>query len=717
LARRDESINDGATPVILFLELRAYARDCELQPRSIRDYLTDLIKSQYQVDIPGSTLEYLLTAGRLGVAFDGLDELPVVAQRRTIRDSIEAFATRYSLAPIIVTSRLVGYEHAALSLDSFNHLQLASFDNEQVEEYAALWFSVDGRYSDADLDRTVEAFISESLSAPDLRVNPLMLGLMCVLYRGQGYIPRNRPELYRQCATFLFETWDRHRGIVTEKPFERLVRPALRELAYWIYTNPNLQRGVPYEAAIRKTTKFLVDLDFGDEILAEDAARSFIDFCRGRAWVFTDVGTDASDRDVFAFTHRTFLEFFTAERILDRTETTGALLRVLRPRIYAAEWDVVPQLAIQIHEERHLRSADKCLKQLIETAPDAMSRSNALGFDVRALQAVIPSPSTTGEIVAAVFEELGTAYNYYRSSIKAGQTPDPGPLQTAQDMFLGLFRCDAEARTAVADAIQAALARWLALGPKDELAVLACELALSGHLVAEDALRLSISEQRVWWMERLHRLADSLEGSLTAITLALPSCAALRCAVGRSDISDLVSTHGIPGLFWTPRATLHMHALHSAAQQILTGNARSDDATAVGTTLCAAPTPWISEHVLGGLVLSWSDFRRTEPAGAGMTASTLLLCALVEPALDGPQHPSSWPGIALLDSVNEGLMSDLRAEERALTLAERILLARGEPDEADEMRGELHAAGYEPACIEALEGWIRRDISFVRRES
>ena len=48
------------------------------------------------------------------------------------------------------------------------------------------------------------AFISESASVADLRSNPLMLALLCILYRGAGSLPRNRTEVYEQCASMLY---------------------------------------------------------------------------------------------------------------------------------------------------------------------------------------------------------------------------------------------------------------------------------------------------------------------------------------------------------------------------------------------------------------------------------------------------------------------------------------------------------------------------------
>ena len=119
-----------------------------------------------------------------------------------------------------------------------------------------------------------------------------MLGLMCNIYRGENYIPRNRPDVYRKCAEMLFERWDSSREIPINFHFEDDIRPVMAYLAYWIYGDINLREGVIETDLITKTADYLLSHRFEDRYQAERAARNFIDFCRGRAWIFTEVGAD-----------------------------------------------------------------------------------------------------------------------------------------------------------------------------------------------------------------------------------------------------------------------------------------------------------------------------------------------------------------------------------------------------------------------------------------
>ncbi|EAM53318.1 NACHT domain-containing protein [Crocosphaera watsonii WH 8501] len=138
------------------------------------------------------------------------------------RDDIESFANFYPSVPILVTSREVGYKEAPLNEEIFNSFSLGSFNDEQVKEYTEKWFKVTIEETENKRTKKVEAFLNESKGVPDLQKNPLMLGLMCNIYRGEGYIPRNRPDVYAKCADMLFERWDKRRDIKLPIPIQKI---------------------------------------------------------------------------------------------------------------------------------------------------------------------------------------------------------------------------------------------------------------------------------------------------------------------------------------------------------------------------------------------------------------------------------------------------------------------------------------------------------------
>jgi len=261
------------------------------------------------------------------------------------------------------------------------------------------WFDRDEDYSPEQKIQKANAFFSDSALVPDLRSNPLMLGLMCNLYRVEGYIPRNRPEVYGKCSIMLFERWDKSRDILVPLPFEEHIRPAMQDLAYWIYSNEELQGGVTEHDLIERTADYLCRWVFDDPHKAKFAACDFIRFCTGRAWVFTDTGTTREGERLFQFTHRTFLEYFTACYIVSVHPTPESLVSSLIDRIKKGEWDVVAQLAFQIQNKQVHGAADELLSLLLAAKPtDQPLGREVLSFAVRSLEFLVPTPRVRRDV-------------------------------------------------------------------------------------------------------------------------------------------------------------------------------------------------------------------------------------------------------------------------------------------------------------------------------
>ena len=223
------------TPLLVIL--REFGSQKKLSNCSLIQFLSLQAASRYQLEPPPGAFEYLLLNGRALIIFDGLDELLETSFRQEVTANVEAFCRLYPAVPALVTSREVGYEQAPLDENTFTLCRLSPFDDSQVSEYAHKWFDRDEDYTVQQRQQKAKAFITESSLVPDLRGNPLMLGLMCNLYRVEGYIPKNRPEVYGKCSLMLFERWDKARDILVPLPFEEHIRPAMQDLAYWIYSN------------------------------------------------------------------------------------------------------------------------------------------------------------------------------------------------------------------------------------------------------------------------------------------------------------------------------------------------------------------------------------------------------------------------------------------------------------------------------------------------
>jgi hypothetical protein len=373
---------DSGAPVPFIVVLRTFAD----QQLSILEHLEARLSIHYQCAPPPGVVEGLLLSGRAVVIFDGLDELIDTSKRRTITERVELFSLRYPLTKVLVTSRRVGYDEAAMDPSVFEVFELAEFSAENVERYVRNWFVQVEGLEEARAITTTDSFIAESGAVSDLRKNPLMLALMCIIYRGQHWIPRNRPDVYEHCATLLFNKWDSSRQIYVDLKAGAYVDSAIKHLAYWMFTDASGAQGVTESQLKREASKFLAPA-FGSPIEAQVAADQFVSFCRGRAWVLTDTGTTADGEGLFSFTHRTFMEYFAAYELTRRNDGPEKIAKELLPHVAAAEWEIVAELAVQISNKHSRDGAARILRAMLKDKRyrSPVSRHNIGSFAFRCL--------------------------------------------------------------------------------------------------------------------------------------------------------------------------------------------------------------------------------------------------------------------------------------------------------------------------------------------
>ncbi|MGW7464277.1 NACHT domain-containing protein [Streptomyces xantholiticus] len=433
--------NSDSRPIPFLVTLRDFASQ-DPPERSVLGHIEHTLEVIYQCPPPKGLISRLLLSGSALVIFDGLDELIDTAWRAEVTAIVERFCTEYPMVKVLVTSRLVGYDQARLDDHYFVRYRVGGFDTGRVGEYVRKWFAQEGGISRQEAQALSAAFMSESASVSDLRANPLMLALMCILYRGEGSIPRNRPEVYEQCAGLLFRKWDARRRIHTELRARPHVEPALRHLAHWLFSRQETESAVTHSGLIRETAKFLHGRGFESIDEAKEAAEEFVDFCKGRAWVFSDAGTTARGEALYTFTHRTFLEYFTAAHLSSVSDTPEKLAKLLAPRVTKEEWEVVAELAVQMKDRSVDQGATRIYRSLLSdrryTAVD--SRSNLLCFLAACLESVDPPPAVVRELCRNCLSHL------FRGSMNEQQFYAP---------LLMLIRCSGTYREIVASEITA----------------------------------------------------------------------------------------------------------------------------------------------------------------------------------------------------------------------------------------------------------------------
>ncbi|WP_157386797.1 NACHT domain-containing protein [Nocardia terrae] len=507
---------------------------------SIKDYIEMQCAAIYSIDVPDNAIEYILLNGRSIVFFDGLDELLDTSDRRKIVTAVEGFAVRYPTVRMVVTSRNVGYDEAALNSEMFSVSKLGSFNLERTRQYVEKWFALDESIEPARIDSISNAFLVDSSFVSDLTSNPLMLSLMCGIYAFEGYIPRNRPDVYEKCALLLFERWDKQRGIAAAIPFDAHVQSAIRSIAFEIFTQSESSAVIRRDRLITYVKAYLLQKRFEDELEAEQAAIDFIDFCKGRAWVLTDLGSE-----VYGFTHRTFLEYFSASHFVRTNAAPERLLDRLWDRICRAEWDVVCQLSLQILGKTVDDGADDFLEQLISsrypTLSDFDERRNALSFCLRALSFIVPRPQIVREIVHAVI-----AYHYLCIEL-AEKDSKIGYLNVSETTPVVLIpSVAAENRTLVSRCIFERLMVLLQENPDDQVA-----LSLGLYLPEFESFTSEVIDPSAdqAWRSLCLSFTSAAQEFLERQALTHSWAAQRLYLLGRISMEELLTRFGLTALF------------------------------------------------------------------------------------------------------------------------------------------------------------------------
>ncbi len=588
------------TPILV--TLRQYGADRKERRCSLLEFIETEAKTTYQQpSVPQQAFHYLLLTGRAMVIFDGLDELLDTSYRQEIRSDIELFCHLYPSVPILVTSREVGYGQAPLNQNLFNVFRIAPFKDDQVQAYVQKWFAI------ADAEDIVatrrqgiaEKFLKDSLIVPDLRTNPLMLALLCTIYREEGYIPRYRPDVYEKCALMLFERWDKSRHIYMPPLPEEHVRPLMEYLANWIYKDEQLRAGITTMELAMKATEYLHYWLYEDQCKAERTAREFIAFCTGRAWVFTDTGTQKDGENLYQFAHSTFLEYFAASHLVRASRAPDGLLVVLMPHIIKEEWDVMAQLAFQLYSKQNVGAGDELLMTLVEKSCGNTSKAglNLLSFATRCLQFIILRPQVRRAITEACVDwcitwgceqlEKGVSQEN-EMTLRDNETLRPISL------FKDLDNIIPENRITVTDTLSELLIKCVNSGYKNRT-IIAMEIVL------------------YWEKDIFVNIANNIYNTSKDSILKVYPESLLLCQAGvwrkRLHVKELINWHGVKSLFRDSHFIINessgITSIFSSVHWIaeLNGKKRLDSPDwellkDVGSILLSHPLPWIKREDL-----------------------------------------------------------------------------------------------------------------------
>jgi predicted NACHT family NTPase len=249
-----------------------------------------------------------LEKGRLLILLDGLDQLPN-EQMSEMTTQIRNLIDCYSDNRFIVSCRTAAYRHFN-NFQHFTQMAIANLDDQQIETFIHKWFE---SCSQPEWGQQCWSKLNsgDHNATKELARTPLLLSLICILFKKRGEFPNKRATVYNEALWTLLSEWNASEETVCASPYKGMDTKCkeilLAEIAYDNFVADNLffQR-----AEITQQIEQILR-----EMLTEE---TFID---GRAVlraIEEEHGILVEKADnIYTFSHLTFQEFLTAKHIVD----------------------------------------------------------------------------------------------------------------------------------------------------------------------------------------------------------------------------------------------------------------------------------------------------------------------------------------------------------------------------------------------------------------
>ncbi|WP_407545265.1 NACHT domain-containing protein [Priestia sp. HNGD-A6] len=323
------------------IELNKYNKAKMQHSYGLIEYLANTLERDYQLHyVSKKSLIDLFNKYKTIIFFDGLDEILDVHERIEVRNDIENFLANNINVFGLVTSRYESYEEVYFKKSNFKVLEVSDFSNSQINAYVNKWYSLE-EDEEAQRKKEIKEFLEELKKIEDeLKTNPLLLTLILILYRNELELPTSKLELYESCTKTLVETRD-----IKEKKMNLALQisnkiATFSSLGYWQYTNMDSNhQNITYELSQKHIKDYLIkkgEFEFEDE--AYEAADEFLEFAKVRSIYVEN-----------AFTHKTFLEYFTANYIYTNTHAKSNFFErdnIISKYMGKSSWKVVLELLI-----------------------------------------------------------------------------------------------------------------------------------------------------------------------------------------------------------------------------------------------------------------------------------------------------------------------------------------------------------------------------------
>lgn len=333
-----QSVQGNLTKVPIFISLRELA-DSRLS-------ILDFIDREFTIcNFPDARvyIAYLLRSGKAIILLDGLDEVTKTQERElNLLTQLENFIRAYEASQFIITCRTASVDY---QFTGFTYVEMANFSSQQVNFYVTKWFEHNTKKGETFLE---ELNKQENYGLRELAQSPILLTLLCLTFDETMHFPNRRVEIYKEALDTLLKRWDSARNIRRDNIYKNLSlgrkEQLLSQLAFYtfekgLYFVEKWQLENQILAYLNKfpISEEALDIHEGEDVLKSIEAHHGIIVERAR--------------DIYAFAHLTFQEFYTARYIVDHATTA---LPILISHLVEPRWrEVVLLTASQLAEANY----------------------------------------------------------------------------------------------------------------------------------------------------------------------------------------------------------------------------------------------------------------------------------------------------------------------------------------------------------------------------
>ena len=335
-----QAIDGNLDRVPIFISLKEWSDS----DNSLLDFITKQFDNCHFPDA-APFITALLNSGQALIMFDGLDEVRQEDDKRQQSiNALQDFSDKYYTNQILITCRIAASHY---QFEGFQDVEISDFTESQQRSFIEKWF-VD---NPEKLKSFIEDFYKKEENEPirELGNIPLLLSLLCINYDRRMNFPKRRADLYNEALDALLETWDSSRNIKRGEIYKDLSRNLKQAMFASIAakTFPQGDYFIRRQRLENMIAEFLNGLS-GTDIAAGIDGRAVLKAIEAQHSIFVERA-----KDIYAFSHLTFQEYYLAKYIVDH-EAEGATERLLNNHLLDNRWREVFLLTASL-----LNGADK----------------------------------------------------------------------------------------------------------------------------------------------------------------------------------------------------------------------------------------------------------------------------------------------------------------------------------------------------------------------